>query len=181
MGEYLYDAAILPEPRKFTNPRPQGQNGHDRLKDRCDESPDYVSLSFVNVSPENGNGTGYPGTNFAAHCGAQWYHKDGRKSRLLKNCDLITEDINYCQSKGIKVLLSIGGVFNDTDAEHYSDYTVSTRENGVDFAKFLSNAFGTAKADYDGPRPFGDLTIDGFDFDIETPLGKILCQSVFCQ
>ena len=93
---------------------------------------------------------------------------------------MIAEDIPYCQSKGVKVLLSIGGEFNQ-DPRWYSDYTVSTRENGVDFAKFLSNAFGTAKADYDGPRPFGDVTVDGFDFDIEKSLGKILCPSFFFQ
>lgn len=153
----------------------QGQNGKtdgtDRLRDRCDEGPDYVSLSFVNVSPENGNGTGYPGTNFAAHCGAEWYYKDGRKSGLLKGCDPITEDIPYCQSKGVKVLLSIGGVWSD-DPRWYSDYTVSSRENGVEFAKFLNNAFGAPKANYDGPRPFGDAVLDGFDFDIEKKLGK---------
>ena len=81
------------------------------------------------------------------------------------------EDIPYCQSKGIKILLSIGGVYN-TGA---SNYKVSSTANGVSFADFLYNSFGPYNASWTGPRPIDsdDGTIhnkvDGFDFDIEQP------------
>lgn len=149
-----------------------GQHGNedltDRLRDRCDEGADFISLSFVNVSPENGNG--YPGTNFGPHCAAETFTtKDGKKTPLLSGCTLIAEDIPYCQAKGIKVLLSIGGVWND-DPKYYSDYTISSQENGVEFAKFLSGAFGKPSADWEGVRPFGDSFVDGFDIDVEKDL-----------
>ncbi|KAL7621316.1 Chitinase 2 [Parahypoxylon ruwenzoriense] len=134
----------------------------------CDsESIDYITLGFVNNSPENGNGTGYPGTNFAAHCAADVYVKDGRNSKLLSGCSFIKDDIKYCQSLGKKVLLSIGGVYSTSN-----NYSISSVQNGLEFADFLYNAFGPFKEGYDGPRPFDrsatDHTcLDGFDFDIE--------------
>jgi chitinase len=146
-----------------------GQNGvGDNLAQYCaQQSVDYVTLAFVNNSPEHGNGTDYPGTNFAAHCSDKVYINNGRNSLLLSGCDAIKEDIQTCQQLGKKVLLSIGGEYSAT-----SNYAVSTVQKGKDFADFLWEAFGPYKQGYTGPRPFDrsstDHTcIDGFDFDIE--------------
>ncbi|KAK6952115.1 hypothetical protein Daesc_006647 [Daldinia eschscholtzii] len=152
-----------------------GQTGPDTdtLGKHCEsDSIDYVTLGFVNNSPENGNGTGYPGTNFAAHCAAEVYVNNNRNSKLLSSCSFIKDDIKKCQQLGKKVLLSIGGVYSSS-----SNYTLSSVQAGIDFADFLYQAFGPYKSGYKGPRPFDissteHTTIDGFDFDIETKFSK---------
>ncbi|KAF4994410.1 hypothetical protein FGRMN_5829 [Fusarium graminum] len=142
-----------------------GQLGSDPLKAYCDSRPEYVTLSFVNQAPENTE-SGYPGTNFAGHCAAGTYEG----SSLLTECYAIMDGIPYCQERGVKVLLSIGGVYN----EQGSNYKVSTDDKGVDFANFLHNAFGPYDPHWDGPRPFdkedSHPAVDGFDFDIEHDL-----------
>ncbi|KAI3320808.1 glycoside hydrolase family 18 protein [Xylariaceae sp. AK1471] len=145
-----------------------GQSGvGDTLAQYCASSSiDYVTLGFVNNSPDHGGG--YPGTNFAAHCAADVYVKDGRDTKLLSGCSFIKEDIRTCQRLGKKVLLSIGGDY--TDANNYS---ISTGSKGVEFANFMFEAFGPYVKGSTVPRPF-DISVtehtvlDGFDFDIET-------------
>ncbi|KAJ4321058.1 Chitinase 2 [Fusarium piperis] len=149
-----------------------GQLGNEALKSYCDNGPEYVTLSFVNQAPENTK-SGYPGTNFAGHCWAGTYkNKDNIGGDLLSECYSIKEGIPYCQERGVKVLLSIGGVYN----ENGGNYKVSTDQKGVDFADFLWSAFGPYDKNWNGPRPFdaddGSTrpAIDGFDFDIEHDL-----------
>ncbi|KAJ6781292.1 hypothetical protein PWT90_07978 [Aphanocladium album] len=148
-----------------------GQTGpsDERLRDRCDEGADYISLSFVTSSPEN-NPTGYPGIGFAAHCWGTAFEKDGVPSNLLNHCQTIIDDLEYCRKKGTKMLLSIGGVWN----KETSDYRLTTEKNGRIFANFLWRAFGPYDASWTGPRPFDKSPtehsqIDGFDFDLELP------------
>ena len=122
-------------------------------------------MSFVNNSPENDNG--FPGTNFGANCNWPTYMNGDETTQLLSDCSLIKEDVPYCKSKGVKVLLSIGGVFGSG-----SRYDVSTDEKGQEFASFLYSAFGPYQKSWTGPRPFdvspdSPTSVDGFDFDIE--------------
>ncbi|KAF5718942.1 endochitinase 2 precursor [Fusarium mundagurra] len=149
-----------------------GQLGSDSLKSYCDSAPEYVTLSFVNQAPEHTE-SGYLGTNFAGHCAAGVYsNKDGVASSLLSECYTIKEGIPYCQERGVKVLLSIGGVYNEAG----SNYKVTTDDKGVDFADFLYKAFGPYDQSWGGPRPFDSddgttrPAVDGFDFDIEHDL-----------
>ncbi|KZZ96091.1 chitinase 18-18 [Moelleriella libera RCEF 2490] len=139
-----------------------GQKQGYRLRDICDAGVQYATVSFITTSPEHGDG--YPVTNFGANCAAETFPlPNGGKSQLLSECHLIKEDIPYCQSKGVKVLLAIGG--------ESGDYRVSTRAKGVEFGDFLYNAFGPYKDTWKGPRPFdnGDqhVSVDGFDLDLE--------------
>jgi len=118
--------------------------------------------------------TNYPTTNFAAHCAADVFEKNGVKSRLLSACTLIQADIQYCQSKGKKVLLSIGGVWGGDPAHAYN---VSSVANGQYFSEFLWKAFGPVDPTWSGPRPFDidqahPTVLDGFDFDIEIEFKK---------
>ncbi|CEP08376.1 hypothetical protein [Parasitella parasitica] len=70
------------------------------------------------------------------------------------------EDIKYCQSKGIKILLSMGGA---TPA-----YGIATVKEGEDLADELWDTFGGGyKRNSTAFRPFGNATVDGFDLDIE--------------
>lgn len=88
----------------------------------------------------------------------------------MSECVDIQGDIPYCQENGVKVLLSIGGVYDAI----LSNYEV-TDEHADYFAGFLYMAFGPYSEEWTGPRPF-DLdgvhaAVDGFDFDIEADFG----------
>ena len=89
----------------------------------------------------------------------------------------MAQDIQYCQSKGKKILLSLGGG-PDT-------YHLSGKVDGEAFADFLWGAYGPNTTAWTGPRPFDPLPgtpgegiatiVDGYDFDIEHPdTGKCL-------
>lgn len=150
-----------------------GQSGFANISDVCaDPSFEYITLSFINVSPENAGASGYPGSNFGAHCWAENYVNEGVDSQLLSECPYLTPGVGVCQSQhGKKILLSIGGEFTKT-----SNYSVSTVENGVAFADFIWGAFGPYTDAWEGrPRPFdhGDVhvAVDGYDFDIESHYG----------
>ena len=148
----------------------KGQAGTEALSTHCDSGVDFVTLAFVNNSPEN-EPSGYPGDNFADHCYAGYYNNSaGVQSQLLSDCPGIQGSVGYCQQQGVKVLLSIGGEYSAT-----SNYEVTTTDNGVEFATFLYKAFGPYDPTWDGPRPFDTadehVAVDGFDFDIEADFG----------
>jgi chitinase len=73
--------------------------------------------------------------------------------------------IPYCQSLGIKILLSLGGQYNG------SGYALTSVQDAEYMADFLWGAFGPLNSSANWPRPFDteDLSneVDGFDFDIE--------------
>lgn len=152
-----------------------GQHGDADLATACqDSSIEYITLGFVNVSPENGGSTGYPGDNFGGHCWAEYYEVGETTSQLLSECPSLTPGIAVCQQLGKKVLLSVGGVYDSSK----SDYSVSSWDNGVAFAEFIFGAFGPRTSDWVAlgkPRPFDDGTtynaVDGYDFDLESSLG----------
>jgi len=152
-----------------------GQTGTDGLASYCDSNGfEYVTIGFVSSTPEMDPATNYPTTNFAAHCAADVYSVNGKKSRLLSSCTFMQADIQYCQSKGKKVLLSVGGVWQSDPAHAYN---VSSVPNGQYFAEFLWGAFGPYSPSWNGPRPFDvspskRTVLDGFDFDIEVDFAK---------
>ncbi|KAB5560200.1 glycoside hydrolase superfamily, partial [Coniochaeta sp. 2T2.1] len=128
-----------------------GQTGGETLQSVCQKDGfEYVTLGFINQSPaQDPSGLNYPGSDFSANCGSA--------------CFGITGGIATCKVNQKKVLLSIGGVFAAD-----SDYTVSTVQEGEQFADFLWAAYGPLADGYTGPRPFADNVVDGFDLDIET-------------
>jgi chitinase len=151
----------------------KGQNGNETLMSHCNSGIDYVTLSFVNNSPEN-EPSGYPGDNFGAHCWAVYYNNPaGVQSQLLETCHDIQGSIEYCQQQGVKVLLGIGGVYGPG-----SNYSVSAG-NGAEFATFLNNAFGSYVPGLDVPRPFDDgdhhVRVDGYLLDLETNMSMSAC------
>jgi chitinase len=161
-----------------------GQSGTDRLREYCENSSfEYVTVGFINKSPEQDDSSlEYPGSNFAFHCMNEYYQdSNGVNSNLLSKCGKLAADVRYCQKKGKKVLLSIGGTWNPPAA----DYTVSSPAKGEEFASFLWNAFGPYQASwgkrarpfddyYGGPEDEADkhFVVDGFDFDIEHKFGE---------
>ncbi|KAF1807936.1 glycoside hydrolase, partial [Eremomyces bilateralis CBS 781.70] len=135
-----------------------------RLSESCQsDDVDIINLSFVNGFPDNSPG-GWPATNFGNACGEEMYSNNGVKTELRSNCPQIGPDIKTCQAAGKKVLLSIGG-------GSPTNYYINNATSAKDFAEFLWGAFGPQTDEWVAaglPRPFGDSSIDGFDFDIES-------------
>ncbi|PHH75971.1 hypothetical protein CDD80_1902 [Ophiocordyceps camponoti-rufipedis] len=152
-----------------------GQTSGPDLRAFCDSGIHYATLGFVNMAPENDRSkSGFPGINFSSHCWAGAFNSSvGDATQLLSHCESIKNDIPYCQAKGVKIILSIGGEYRKPQgaADSSSDYKVSTSENGEYFADFLYGAFGPFSESWKGPRPFDavdkHVAVDGFDFDIE--------------
>lgn len=141
-----------------------GQGAYQkRLRHFCQEtSMDIINLAFLNVFPDQGL-NGYPETNFGNQCGSQTFDINGENTGLLSNCPYLVEDIPFCQAAGKKVLLSLGGAVPDTQ-------DIESEGSAKAFADFLWYSFGPPTdmwAEHGLPRPFNDVVLDGFDFDIE--------------
>ncbi len=72
----------------------------------------------------------------------------------------------YCQQKGKKILISIGG---DSPGNQ-----LTSKDAATSFANQLWQIFGPKPSGFTGPRPFGDNVVDGFDLDIESGDGKFV-------
>ncbi|XP_027366255.1 acidic endochitinase [Abrus precatorius] len=120
-----------------------GQNGNEgTLSEACATGKyTHVNIAFL---IKFGNGQ-TPEMNLAGHCNPS-----------TNSCTKFSADIKYCQSKGIKVLLSIGG--------GVGSYSLASPEDARNVSKFLWNTFLGGKS---SSRPLGDAVLDGIDFDIE--------------
>ncbi|XP_004496499.1 acidic endochitinase-like [Cicer arietinum] len=101
----------------------------------------HINIAFLN---RFGNGR-TPELNLAGHCNPS-----------TNSCRKLSSDINYCQSIGIKILLSIGG--------GVGSYSLASIEDAKIFSTYLWNNFLGGKS---SSRPLGDAVLDGIDFDIE--------------
>ncbi|KAJ1388471.1 Glycoside hydrolase family 18, catalytic domain [Sesbania bispinosa] len=121
-----------------------GQNGNEgTLSEACATGKyTHVNIAFLN---KFGNGQ-TPEMNLAGHC----------NPAITNSCTKFSAEIKDCQSKGIKVLLSIGGGIGS--------YSLSSPEDARNVATFLWNTFLGGKS---SSRPLGDAVLDGIDFDIE--------------
>ncbi|CAL4983602.1 unnamed protein product [Urochloa decumbens] len=70
----------------------------------------------------------------------------------------VGDDIKHCQSKGVLVLLSIGG--------QGGEYSLPSSQAASDLAEYLWNAF-LAGGRAGVSRPFGDAQVNGVDFFID--------------
>ncbi|CAI7667295.1 unnamed protein product [Penicillium palitans] len=78
----------------------------------------------------------------------------------LKNCPSVAKDIATCQKKNKTILLSIGGAT-------YSEGGFKSEQDAKDGAKLMWETFGPKQDGSKSLRPFGDVALDGFDFDFE--------------
>jgi chitinase len=92
----------------------------------------------------------------------------------LLECPQIADDIATCQQKHNKtILLSIGGAT-------YTEGGFLTAEAAEKGAKKIWETFGPRQSNSSALRPFGDVSVDGFDFDFESvntnmvPFGQTL-------
>ncbi|KAI8985151.1 chitinase 1 [Pilobolus umbonatus] len=119
-----------------------------RLSYYCNSGlADIILLSFLNTFNING----LPGINLSNACEGTVFPG----SQLL-SCPDIGKDIELCQAKGVKILLSLGGAAGA--------YGFNSDSDAVTFANTIWDLFGGGSS---ATRPFGDAVIDGVDLDIE--------------
>lgn len=117
-----------------------------RLSYYCDfDWVDNIALSFINNFPLN------LGMNHAYHC---WTTFPGTN---ILNCPIIGSDIQYCQTKGKKIGISLGGA--------YGSYGFQNNTQANNFAYTLWNLFFEGQS---STRPYGDVILDFVDFNIES-------------
>lgn len=75
-------------------------------------------------------------------------------------------DIKYCQSQGKTVLLSIGGA-NSTEKGFDSESEAKKK------AEVVWKMFGPQAFNNSGYRPFGNISVNGFDFELKKPVSQI--------
>ncbi|KAI1761326.1 putative endochitinase CHI2 [Hypoxylon sp. FL1150] len=78
-----------------------------------------------------------------------------------QNCDSVSSAIATCQSVGVKVILSLGGAT--------SSYSLSSEAEAESIGTYLWQAYAGGSG---VERPFGDVVVDGFDFDLEVDTGS---------
>ncbi|KAG8077443.1 hypothetical protein GUJ93_ZPchr0007g4981 [Zizania palustris] len=120
-----------------------GQNGKEgTLADACNSGLyAYVMIAFLSTF---GNGQ-TPVLNLAGHCNPR-----------SGGCTGISSYIQTCQSRNIKVLLSLGG--------GSGSYGLSSKDDARSVADYLwKNFLGGSSSS----RPLGSAVLDGIDFDIE--------------
>ncbi|KAL1738842.1 glycoside hydrolase superfamily, partial [Schizophyllum fasciatum] len=116
-----------------------------------DDTINVLPVSFVNVFFGPG---GAPVMNLANSCN----NVDNATfpGTKLPSCTALADDIQYCQSKGKLVTVSLGGATGSVGFE--SDDQAST------FAQTIWNMFLGGSS---STRPFGSAVLDGVDLDIE--------------
>ncbi|XP_042496124.1 acidic endochitinase-like [Macadamia integrifolia] len=120
-----------------------GQNGNEgTLNQTCATGNyTYVNLSFL---IKFGGGQ-TPVLNLAGHCDPP-----------SGGCTILSSQIKYCQSLGLKVMLSLGG--------GVGNYSLTSKQDAKNVSKYLWNNYLGGNS---SSRPLGDAILDGIDFDIE--------------
>ncbi|KJK73597.1 hypothetical protein H634G_11145 [Metarhizium anisopliae BRIP 53293] len=138
-----------------------GQNGGGTLENNnlatyCTKESgiDIVVLSFLY---QYGNGLRIPSGTIGQSC---FISTTGEGQQ----CDDLAGAIDVCKSRGIKVLISLGG----SDGA----YSLSSREEAETIGQNLWLAYGKSKSNSSIPRPFGKTFVNGWDFDIESNSGN---------
>lgn len=130
------------------------------LSDVCsDASYNIVNLAFVDYFKGNG---GYPSMSLSTLGGPSEAQQEAGATSLQDGSSLVPA-IQACQSSGKLVIMSLGG------AVGYADVTLSGDSQAIEIADTLWSLFGGGTNETITPlRPFGNVTLDGFD------IGKIL-------
>jgi chitinase len=136
-----------------------GQNGGGLEEDNdlsayCTTSVgvDIIILAFLY---EYGNGNTTPGGGFGVTCTVS--------SGNAEDCTDVASAITTCQENGIKVFVSLGGASGG--------YSLTSEAEAEAIGQYLWEAYGNPTST-SVSRPFGDVIINGFDFDIENADGS---------
>ncbi|KAL0542458.1 hypothetical protein IC582_022571 [Cucumis melo] len=126
-----------------------GQNGNEgSLASTCATG----NYQIVNIAFLSSFGSGRtPVLNLAGHCNPN--NNNG--------CTFLSSQIKSCQSRGIKVLLSIGG--------GAGSYSLSSANDARQVANHIWNNYLGGQSN---SRPLGNAVLNGVDFDIEAGSGQ---------
>ncbi|KAI0351779.1 glycoside hydrolase [Trametes cingulata] len=116
-----------------------------------DDSIDAIPIAFLNVFQTTG---GLPSINLANICNVD--DNGVFPGTAMPNCTFLQSDIEYCQSRGKIVTISLGGA---TGAA-----TFTSSQQAIAFGDTIWNMFLGGN---DAVRPFGGAVLDGIDLDIE--------------
>jgi len=140
--------------------------GHSGFKDQpldmfCDRGTyDIVQLSFLDSFIDGR--TNQPHMHLHKHhCNTTFPSTDPDPNVGLIHCPHVANQIKHCQSKGVRVGVSLGG--------GVGNYYFTSDEQAQQFAHTLWNMFFVP----DGKelRPFDDAVLDGIDLDVEGGTG----------
>ena len=81
------------------------------------------------------------------------------QSGVEQDCEALASQIQKCQNAGVKVILSLGGAVGS--------YSLGSQQEAETVGQNLWDAFGNS-GNTNVPRPFGNVFVNGFDFDIES-------------
>ncbi|SAM09529.1 hypothetical protein [Absidia glauca] len=141
-GQNSYGAANMNDPSKWQH----------SIRQYCQDSTiDIIPMGFVTQFFGTGD---LPTINLANICNN--VDNGTFPGTSLANCSAISDDIQYCQSQGKAVTLSLGGATGG--AGFQSNDQASTFADTV-WDLFLGGSSST--------RPFGEAVLDGVDLDIE--------------
>lgn len=137
-----------------------GQNGGSTVENNdlsayCNSTSgiDILVLAFLY---EYGNGNNIPSGTIGQSCTIS---PQGEPQQ----CDALASAIQTCQSNGVKVILSLGGAVGA--------YSLQSQEEAQTIGQNLWEAYGNAP-NGSVPRPFGNVFVNGWDFDIESNSGN---------
>lgn len=138
-----------------------GQNGggtveNNDLASYCTSTSgiDIIVLSFLY---QYGNGNTIASGTIGQSC---YISPSGQP----QNCDALASAIKTCQSRGVKVILSLGGAVGA--------YSLSSQAEAETIGQNLWEAYGNTQGNGNVPRPFGSTFVNGWDFDIESYSGN---------
>ncbi|MED6111289.1 hypothetical protein PIB30_051143 [Stylosanthes scabra] len=120
-----------------------GQDGREGSLSATCNSGLYkiVNIAFLSTF----GGATQPQLNLANHC-----------NPASNGCLSLNKDIQNCQKRGILLFISIGG--------GAPGYSLSSSNDATNLANYIWNNFLSGKSN---SRPFGNIVLDGVDFDIE--------------
>jgi chitinase len=151
-----------------------GDLAQQRLADYCaDTNVDIIPLAFL-YQMTTGLG-GEPVINFAN----QGNNCTAFNGTALLDCPQIGDDITTCQNQYNKtILLSIGGATYTEGGFSSSDLANATAKQmwetfGPTSSSTTSNSTTKRQSAAAVDRPFGNATVDGFDFDFETTVNNM--------
>lgn len=78
-------------------------------------------------------------------------------------CSDLASQIKTCQSAGIKIIASLGG--------GVGAYSLASQSQAQAIGQYLWDAYGNSGST-SVQRPFGDVFVNGWDFDLENPVGN---------
>jgi chitinase len=136
----------------------QSQHKTPDLPTQCDnENVDFVILSFLTKAAGAG---GFPALNINTAAGPSEAQTKAGATDLIDGA-MYVDGIKKCKANGKKVYLSLGG--------QTGEITFANKEDAVKLADQIFNLFlGGQDAQMKELRPFGDVVLDGIDFDMES-------------